>query len=258
MSKIHPTALVDKNAVIHDDVEIGAYSIVGPHVELGAKTFVGSHVNITGHTKIGQQNKIFPFVSMGEAPQHKKYNNEPTKLEIGNNNVVREFCTLHIATQQGTGITKIGNDNLFMAYVHIAHDCTVGNHTVFTNAVGLGGHVIIKDWVILGGYSIVHQFTIIGEHVMTAGGSVIAQDVPPYVLAFGDRAVPKGVNLEGLRRRGFSTKQIENIKHAYKILYKQGLSYVEAQNFIADLAINQPELSVFSDFFKQSTRGIIR
>jgi UDP-N-acetylglucosamine acyltransferase len=256
--KIHPTAIVDKNAILHDDVEVGAYAVIGPKVEIDGGTTIGNHANITGCTKIGKNNKIFQFASIGEAPQDKKYKGEDTRLEIGDDNTIREFCTLNTGTVQGTGVTKIGNNNWIMAYSHVAHDCVVGNNIIFANSVALGGHVTVKDWVILGGYSIVHQFTIIGEHSMMAGATGVAQDVPPYVMAFGYRAEPKGINTEGLRRRGFTAQQIENIKHAYKILYRNGLSYGDARTFITELAAEQKELQVFVEFFKQSTRGIIR
>ncbi len=256
--KIHATAIVDKNAIIHDSVEIGAYSIIGPHVEIGENCVIGNHVNITGHTKMGTNNKIFHYASVGEAPQDKKYNNEPTRLEIGNDNTIREFCTLNTGTVQGTGVTVIGNNNWIMAYSHIAHDCEVGNNTIFANSVALGGHVIVKDWVILGGYSIVHQFTVLGEHSMMAGATGVAQDVPPYIMAFGYRAEPKGINTEGLKRRGFTTAQIDNIKNAYKVLYRNGLSFNDAKLYITELSQEHKELQVFVDFFNQSTRGIIR
>lgn len=258
MAKIHATAIVDKNAQLHDSVEVGAYSIIGPNVIIGENSTVANHVGIKGHTKIGKNNKIYQFASIGEAPQDKKYNGEATLLEIGDDNIIREFSTLHLGTATGTGVTKVGNNNMFMAYSHVAHDCVIGNNTIFANSVALGGHVHVKDWVILGAYSIVHQFTIIGEHSMTAGATGVAQDVPPYVMAFGYRAEPKGINIEGLKRRGFSVHQIENIKHAYKILFRNGLSYNEAKGYIGELAQEQKELQVFVDFFNQSTRGIIR
>lgn len=256
--KIHPTAIVDSAAIIHESVEIGAYAIIGPNVRIGEGTKIGNHTCINGHTTIGKHNHIFQFASIGEAPQDKKYNNEPTRLEIGDNNTIREFCTLNIGTVSGHGVTKVGNNNWLMAYAHIAHDCTVGNNTIFANTVALGGHVVIKDWVILAGHALVHQFCTVGEHSMIAGNSGIAQDLPPYVMAFGHSAEPKGVNVEGLKRRNFTTEQIDNIKNAYKILYRSGLTYNEAKACIIDLAETQPELQVFVDFFNQSTRGIIR
>jgi UDP-N-acetylglucosamine acyltransferase len=256
--KIHPTAIVDINAILHDGVQVGAYAIVGPHVEIGANTVIGNHANVVGHTKIGRDNKIFNFASIGEAPQDKKYKDEPTRLEIGDGNTIREFCTLNTGTVQGNGITKVGSHNWIMAYSHIAHDCVVHDNIIFANSVALGGHVEIKDWVVLGGHSVVHQFSIIGEYAMIAGTTGVSEDVPPYVMAFGYRAEPKGINSVGLKRRGFSVQQIENIKHAYKILYRNGLSYQEAKSYITELAQEQSELEVFVNFFNQSTRSIIR
>lgn len=256
--KIHPTAIVDKSAIIHDNVEIGAYAIIGANVEIGSGSKIGNHTCVNGYTKIGKNNHIFQFASIGEAPQDKKYNGEPTRLEIGDNNTIREFCTLNTGTVTGSGVTKIGNNNWLMVYAHIAHDCVIGDNTIFANSVALAGHVVIKDWVILGGHALVHQFCIVGEHSMIAGNTGIAQDVPPYVMAFGHSAEPKGINAEGLRRRNFTLEQINNIKHAYKILYRSGLGYNEAKAGIADLAETQPELQAFITFFEQSTRGIIR
>jgi UDP-N-acetylglucosamine acyltransferase len=258
MSNIHPTAIIDSNAKIDVSVKIGAYSIIGPNVVIGANTTIASHVEIKGHTTIGENNKIYQFTSIGEKPQHTKYNDEPTQLVIGNNNLIREFCTMHLGTTIGDGVTRIGNDNMFMVSTHIAHDCQVGNKTIFANNVALGGHVHVNDWVVLGAYSIVHQFSIIGEHVMVSGATGVAQDVPPYTMAFGYRAEPKGINSEGIKRRGFTPDQIENIKKAYKILYRNGLSLNEAKEKIAQLALTQPELQVYVKFFAQSQRSIIR
>lgn len=256
--KIHPTAIVDSKAVIGDDVEIGAYTIIGPDVVLEHNCWIGNHVNLTGSTNVGHDCRIYHYASIGEAPQDKKYKGEKTRLVIGSNNTIREYCTLNTGTAQGNGVTVIGDNNWIMAYVHVAHDCVVGNNTILANGVTLAGHVLVKDWVILGGLSPVHQFCVIGEHAMLGGQSAVAQDVPPYTLASGFRAEPKGVNIEGLKRRGFSSEQIENIKHAYKMLYRNGLSYSEAKTYIAEMAQEQPELKVFVDFFAQSTRGIIR
>lgn len=261
-TKIHPTAIVDSSAVIGEGTEIGAYSIIGPKVILGKDCWIGNHVNITGNTQIGDKCKIYHFASIGEAPQDKKYQGEDTKLIIGNNNTIREYCTLNTGTVQGNGETVIGDNNWIMAYVHIAHDCIVGNNTILANGVTLAGHVTIKDWAILGGLCPVHQFCVIGEHTMIGGQTAVAQDVPPYVMASsssgGIRAEPKGINAEGLKRRGFTTEQIDNIKQAYKILYRNGLAYSEAKGIIEDMAQENPELKLFSNFFSQSTRGIIR
>lgn len=258
MTKIHKTAIIEDGAVIGSDVEIGAYAIIGPHVELGDNTHVGNHANITGHTKIGKNNNVFCFASIGEAPQHKQYKGEATRLEIGDDNVIREFCTLHTGTINGGGVTKIGNNNLLMSYVHVAHDCVVGNNAIFANSVALGGHVVVKDWVTFGAYSIVHQFSLIGEHVMVAGATGVDRDIPPYTMAMGFRADPRGINSEGLKRRSFTLEQIENIKNAYRIIYRKDLPYDEAKLQISELAHEQKELEVFVNFFKQSTRGIIR
>lgn len=258
LKKIHPTAIVDKNAKINDNVTIGAYTIIDANVELGSGCVIGNHVNLTGHTIVGENCKIFHYASIGEAPQDKKYKNEPTRLVIGNSNTIREFCTLNTGTEQGGGITQIGNNNWIMAYAHIAHDCIVGDNTIFANSVALAGHVVIKDFVILGGHSVVHQFCIVGEHSMIAGTTGVAQDVPPYIMASGYRAEPKGINIEGLKRRGFSISAIENIKLVYKILYRNGLSYNEAKTYISELANEHTELEIFVDFFNQSKRGVIR
>ena len=257
-TKIHHTAIIDSSAILHPSVEIGAYSIIGPNVEIGENTTVGHHTNITGYTTIGKNNKIFHFNSLGEAPQDKKYKNEPTRLEIGDNNTIREFCTFNTGTMQGNEVTKVGNNNWIMAYVHIAHDCIVCDNTILANTATLAGHVTIKDWAIMGGQSSVHQFTTIGEHAMIAGFTGVAQDVPPYIMAWGYRAEPRGINSEGLKRRGFSAAQIENIKQAYKILYRNGLSFNEAKTFITEMAQEHKELRVFVEFFEESTRGIIR
>lgn len=258
MTKIHKTAIVNDGAVIHDGVEIGAYAVIGAHVELGENTCIGNHANITGHTKLGKNNNVFCFASIGEAPQHKQYKGEATRLEVGDNNIIREFCTLHTGTVSGNGVTKIGNNNLMMAYVHVAHDCIIGDNIIFANSVALGGHVVVKDWATFGAYSIVHQFSTIGEHAMLAGATGVDRDIPPYIMAMGFRAAPRGINSEGLKRRNFSQKQIENIKNAYRILYRNDLSYDEAKLQITELAHEQKELSVFTDFFNQSSRGVIR
>ncbi|MFN8769724.1 MAG: acyl-ACP--UDP-N-acetylglucosamine O-acyltransferase [Neisseriaceae bacterium] len=255
---IHPTAIVDKNAVIHDGVEIGAYTIIGPNVEIGENTAIFHHVSIVGHTKIGNNNKIYQFASLGEAPQDKKYQGEPTQLIIGNSNTIREFCTFNTGTVQGIGLTTVGDNNWIMAYVHIAHDCIVGNNTIFANSVALAGHVTVKDWVILGGAAAVHQFCILGEHSMMAAMTGVSQDVPPYIMASGYRAEPKGINVEGLKRREFTASQIESIKNAYKIIYRSGLSFNEAKAYIIDLAKTQKELELFVEFFNMSKRGMIR
>ena len=258
MSLIHPTAIIDPKAELDSSVRVGPYTVIGAHVQIGAGTSIGAHAVIEGHTIIGENNTIFQFASLGAVPQDKKYAGEPTRLIIGNNNTIREFTTFNLGTVTGIGETRVGNDNWIMAYVHLAHDCVVGNHTIFANNASLAGHVTINDWVILGGYSLVHQFCIIGEHAMTAFAAGVHKDVPPYVMAAGYRAEPAGLNTEGLKRRGFSAEQIANIKNVYKILYRQGLPYEEARAQIVALADTASELAVFKDFFAVSERGVIR
>ncbi len=255
---IHPTALIDPAARIGSKVEIGAYSIIGPDVEIGDGTIIGPHVVIKGHTRIGRDNRIFQFCSLGEVPQDKKYAGEPTRLEIGDRNTIREFCTFNLGTVQDLGVTRIGDDNWIMAYVHIAHDCQVGNKTTFANNSQLAGHVTVEDWAILGGFTGVHQFCRIGAHVMTAVGSVILQDVPPYLMAAGNTAQPYGINVEGLKRRGFAPDALLALKRAYRTLYKSGLLLEEAKQKLAEEGKTQPEVLRFVEFLEQSKRGIIR
>ena len=255
---IHSTAIVDPAARIGNNVEIGPYAIIGPDVEIGDNTVVGPHTVIKGHTRIGRDNRIFQFCSLGEVPQDKKYAGEPTRLEIGDRNVIREFCTFNLGTVQDTGVTKIGDDNWIMAYVHIAHDCVVGNKTTFANNTQLAGHVIVDDWAILGGFTGVHQFCRIGAHVMTAVSTVILQDVPPYLMAAGNTAQPYGINVEGLKRRGFTADSVMALKRAYRTLYKSGLLLEEAKTKLAEDAKTQPDIQRFVDFLEVSKRGIIR
>lgn len=254
----HPTAIIHPAARLADDVEVGAYTLIGEHVEIGKGTVIGPHVVICGHTRIGQHNRIFQFCSLGEIPQDKKYAGEPTRLEIGDHNVIREFCTFNLGTAQDVGVTRLGNHNWIMAYVHLAHDCQVGNHTVFANNANLAGHVVVDDYAILGGFTGVHQFCHVGAHVMTGVGSVLLQDLPPYVMVSGSPAAPHGINSEGLKRRGFSSAAIMAIKRAYKTLYKSGLTFDEARDAIMGQAVKYPELNRLSDFLKASKRGIIR
>lgn len=255
---IHSTAIVDPKAELADGVEIGAYSIIGPDVEIDSGTRVGAHVVVNGHTTIGKNNQIFQFSSLGEAPQDKKYQNEPTKLEIGDNNTIREFCTFNRGTVQDQGVTKIGNNNWIMAYVHIAHDCHVRNNTILANNSSLAGHVDLYDYAILGGFTLIHQFCKVGEHVITAVGSVVFKDIPPYVMAAGYDAKPHGINAEGLKRRGFTAESITNIKRAYKILYRQSLTLEEAKLALSEQALTARELQILIDFLSLSTRGIVR
>jgi UDP-N-acetylglucosamine acyltransferase len=256
--KAHSTAIVDPKARIAPDVEIGPYAVIGPHVEIGAGSRVGPHAVITGHTRIGARNRIFQFVSLGEIPQDKKYQGEPTRLEIGDDNTVREFCTFNCGTAQDAGVTRVGNDNWFMAYVHLAHDCQVGNSTIFANNAQLAGHVHIGDHVILGGYTGVHQFCRVGAHSITGIGTVVLQDVPPYITASGDTAKPYGINTEGLKRRGFSAATLTRLKRAYKTLYRSSLTLEQARRELARQAKECPEIQVMLDFLAGSSRGIIR
>ncbi|MDR1647084.1 MAG: acyl-ACP--UDP-N-acetylglucosamine O-acyltransferase [Zoogloeaceae bacterium] len=257
-TKIHPTAIVAPGARLAAGVEIGPYSLIGEQVEIGEGSIVGPHVVISGRTRIGRGNRIYQFSSLGEAPQDKKYAGEETRLEIGDGNTIREFCTFNVGTAQDAGVTRIGNDNWIMAYVHIAHDCQVGDHTIFANNAQLAGHVHVEDWAILGGYTGVHQFCHVGAHVMTAVGTVILQDVPPYLMAAGNTATPYGINVEGLKRRGFHADAITALKRAYRVLYKSGLTLAEAREKLVEMAAEQPDVRRFVDFLADSRRGIIR
>ena len=249
--KLHPTAIIHPNARLADDVEVGAYSIIGEHVEIGAGTWVGPHVVIEGHTRIGKANRIFQFCSVGAIPQDKKYAGEPTRLEIGDNNTIREFCTLNTGTVQDAGVTRIGDDNWIMAYVHVAHDCQIGSHTIMANGATLGGHVHVGDWAFLGGLSGVHQFVRIGAHAMTGFQTRLSQDLPPYVTAADNPAVAHGINSEGLKRRGFSGESIMEIKRAYKTLYKSGLSFEDARAAIRSQAADHAELQPAGRFSRR-------
>lgn len=255
---IHPTAIVHPGAQLADDVEIGAYAIVGEHVEIGPGSRIGPHTVVTGHTRLGRNNRVFQFVSLGDVPQDKKYAGEQTRLEIGDDNTIREFCTLNIGTALDAGVTRLGDHNWVMAYSHVAHDCQLGSHIVLANGVQLAGHVLIGDHAILGGGTLVHQFCRVGAHAFTGGGARVARDVPPYVMAGGGAAQPHGINSEGLKRRGFSAQAIEHIRRAYKTLYRSGLSFEEARAAIAEMARQTEELRVLSEFLETTSRGIIR
>ncbi len=255
---IHPSAIIHPGAELGSGVSVGPYSIIGEHVQIGDNTRVGPHVVISGRTRIGRDNRIFQFNSIGEVPQDKKYAGEPTQLEIGDRNTIREFCTFNLGTVQDAGVTRIGDDNWIMAYVHIAHDCQVGNHTIFANNSQLAGHVHIDDWAILGGYTGVHQFCRIGAHTMTAVGTVVLQDVPPFVMAAGNSASPYGINAEGLKRRGFSSDALMALKRAYRTLYKSGLMLEEARAKLEEEVKSHPEIQPILDFLAVSKRGIIR
>lgn len=256
--KIHSTAIIDPKAELDSSVTVGAYSVIGANVKVDAGTTIASHVVLQGSTTVGKNNQIFQFSSLGEAPQDKKYRNEPTSLEIGDNNTIREFCTFNRGTIQDKGVTKIGNDNWVMAYVHIAHDCTIGNNTILANNSSLAGHVDIHDYAILGGFTLIHQFCKVGAHVITAVGSVVFKDIPPYVTAAGYDAKPHGINSEGLKRRGFSLDSVTQIKRAYKALYRNGLSLEEAKIELSNMQKDCHEITMLSDFLTVSTRGIVR
>ena len=255
---IHPSAIVHPGARLAAGVSVGPYSIIGEHVEIGEGTTIGPHVVIEGRTRIGAQNRIFASSALGGEPQDKKYAGEPTGLEIGDRNMIREYCTFNCGTIQDAGVTRIGNDNWIMAYVHVAHDCQVGNNTIFANGASIAGHVHVGDYAILGGLTGVHQFVRIGAHSMTGGATLLLQDLPPYVIAQGNDAKPFGINAEGLKRRGFTEEQITEIKRAYKTLYRSGLTLEEARTSIAARAEKVPQLRVLVDFLERSQRGIVR
>ena len=258
------TALIDPRAVIHPSarlasgVSVGAYSIIGADVEIGADTWIGPHVVINGPTRIGRDNKIFQFASVGEAPQDKKYAGESTRLEIGDRNVIREYVTISRGTVQDAGVTRVGNDNWIMAYVHIAHDCQVGNQVIFSNSASLAGHVQVQDHAILGGFTLVHQFCNIGAHCFTAMNSVISMDVPPYVMVSGHMAKPHGLNVEGLKRRGFSATTLQALRRAYKAIYRSRLTLAQAIEQLKTMEEETPEVTVLVRFLEKSKRGIVR
>ncbi|MEC9315280.1 MAG: acyl-ACP--UDP-N-acetylglucosamine O-acyltransferase [Pseudomonadota bacterium] len=255
---IHPSAIIDPSAVIADDVKIGPFTVIGPKVEIGPGCEIMSHVVINGPTRIGKNNRIFQFASIGEEPQDKKFHGEDTWLEIGDNNLIRESVTINRGTVGGGGVTRIGNNNWIMAYVHIAHDCIVGNDNIFANNASLAGHVLIDDNVILGGFTLVSQFNYLGSHSFSAMGSVISRNVPPYVLVSGHMAKPVGVNVEGLRRRKFSDSQIRNIRQAYKYLYRSGLRMEEAEQKLQSIEQEDKELEILFAFLDKQEGGIIR
>ena len=255
---IHERAVVSSSARVHDDVSIGPYSIVGDNVEIGPGTRIESHVVLKGPCVIGRDNHIFQFASIGDDPQDKKYGGEPTKLIIGDRNTIREYCTINRGTVQDNGETRVGNDNWIMSYVHIAHDCIIGDQTIFANNTTLGGHVQVGDWAILGGFTAVHQFCHIGEHSFTSISTAVTKDLPAYVLASGRPAVPRGINTEGLKRRGFSVDQISNIRESYRILYRQGLKLEDAIKILEKRAETQKEIIILLESVCASSRGIIR
>ena len=262
VASIHPTAIVDPSAVLESDVQVGPYCIIGPDVRVGQGTVFGPHCVVDGHTTIGKQNTFDRFCSVGGMPQDKKYAGEPTRLEIGERNMFREYVTLNTGTVQDVGVTRIGSDNWIMAYVHVAHDCQIGNQVILANGVQMGGHVHIGDWAIVGGLAAVHQFGKIGAHTMVGGSSALHKDVPPFVMGSGNPCVPVGINAEGLKRRGFSAAAIAALREAYKLLYRRGLSLSEASDQIAQLQSEDASvaqaLGELLGFLKQSDRGIIR
>jgi UDP-N-acetylglucosamine acyltransferase len=255
---IDDRAMIDASARIADDVHIGPWSYIGPNVEIGTGTVIGPHVVIKGPTCIGRYNKIYQFASIGEDPQDKKYKGEPTRLEIGDNNIIRESCTISRGTVQGGSLTRVGNNNLFMAYVHIAHDCIVNNNTIFSNNASLSGHVTVDDYAILSGFSGVHQFCHIGAHSFLAMGTLVGKDIPPYVLVSGAKASPHGLNAEGLKRRGFSAMTIRWLRRAYKVVYRQGLLLNDAIHKLEAMVPECAEINLLLEFLRHSTRGIIR
>jgi UDP-N-acetylglucosamine acyltransferase len=255
---IDARADVSPQAELAADVEVGPFAIIGPNVRIGAGSRIAGHAFITGHTTLGTNNVVFQFTSVGDAPQDLKYGGEPTRLEIGNHNVFREYCTVNRGTVHDEGVTRIGSHNLFMNCAHVAHDCQIGNHVVLVNSATLGGHVKIGDWVIMGGFSGAHQFTQIGAHAFIANNCAVTRDVPPYVLAHGQPAAPHSVNSKGLERRGFSTEQIRNIRDAYRILYRSDLLLADAVTQLTERARSQPEIRAFVDFIAASKRSLIR
>ncbi len=263
MTRIHATALVDRGAELDPSVEVGPYAVIGPHVRVAADSTIGAHCVVEGHTTIGRNNRIFQFASVGSAPQDKKYAGEPTRLEIGDGNTIREFVTISTGTVQDAGITRLGDDNWIMAYVHIAHDCQLGSHLILANAVQLAGHVHLGDWVFLGGLSGVHQFVRVGAHAMTAFQTRLAQDVPPFVTVAGNPAQAQGINQEGLRRRGFSEQRIGLIKQMHKALYRKGLTLAAAVSEIESTRSRCDEHSaqdvdLLLEFVAAAERGIVR
>lgn len=255
---IHPSALIDPQAELDEDVSVGPFAVIGAGVEIGRGTSIGPHAVVQGPTRIGRDNRIFQFASVGEIPQDIKYRGEPTRLEIGDRNTIREFATIHRGTLQDAGVTRVADDTLLMAYTHVAHDCQVGNHVILANAASLGGHVRVQDWAILGGFTIVHQYCQVGAHAFCAMGSVITKDIPPYVTVGGHPASPHGINSEGLRRRGLSPETIEAIRGAYKLLYKAGLTLEQAVAALTTLAAEVPEIGILAEFISQRERSIVR
>jgi UDP-N-acetylglucosamine acyltransferase len=262
MARVHATALIAPGAELADDVDVGPYAVIGPNVRIGAGSSIGAHALIEGRTRIGRDNRIFAFCAIGGPPQDKKYAGEDTSLEIGDHNTIREYCTMNTGTVQDGGLTRIGSHNWIMAYVHVAHDCRIGNHTILANSVQLAGHVHVGDWAILGGITGVHQFVHIGAHAMTGAGTTLLQDLPPFVICNGNPAQPHGVNLEGLKRRGFSPSSLQALRRAYKIVYKEGRTVADALSALEATGTDDAEagaqVQAFAAFVRGSSRGIIR
>jgi len=258
MARLHATALVDPKAELDGDVEVGPYSVIGAQVRIGAGTSIGPHVVVDGRTTIGKRNRIFPFASIGLASQDRKYGGEPVTTTIGDENVIREYVSIHAGTAQDRADTLIGNGNWFLAYTHVAHDCVIGNQTTWSNNAQVAGHVHVADWAVLGAFCGVHQFCRVGEHAMIAAAAVVLQDVPPYTVVQGYPAVPKGTNSEGLRRRGFSAADIATVRRAYKTLYRNGLSLEDAREALVAAARDAPLLVPLVEFIAGSVRGIVR
>ena len=255
---IHPSALIDDLTGIAEGVSVGPFCVIGPDVEIGAGTVIGPHVVIRGPTRIGQENRIFQFASIGEDPQDKKYQGEITRLEIGDRNVIREYSTVHRGTIQDKSVTRLGDDNLLMAYTHVAHDCVIGNGVIMANGASLAGHVTVDDCAILGGFSLVHQFCRIGRYSFSGMGSVISRDIPPYVMVGGSPTRPRGINSVGMERRGFDAESILQIKRAFKLIYKSRLKLEEAIESLTAMAEQSSEIIPLLEFLKQSGRSIIR
>jgi UDP-N-acetylglucosamine acyltransferase len=255
---IDPRAVIDPTAELDSSVTVGAYSIIGANVQIDAGTCIAPHVMIKGHTRIGKENKIYQFSSLGEDPQDKKYAGEVTYLEIGDRNEIREYCTMNRGTVQGGGLTRVGNDNWIMAYTHFAHDCIVGNHTIFANGASLAGHVTIDDYVILGGFSLVHQFCSMGKYSFSGASSLIFKDVPPFVTVWGNRAEAYGLNKEGLKRHGFSPETIQALHNAYKTIYRSNHTTEQAIEILNEKIAEFPEVGLMVEFLKNSKRGIVR
>ncbi len=258
MILIHPTAIIDKNAELANDVSIGPFTVIGPDVKIGAGTVVGPHVVIKGPTTIGKENRIYQFTSIGEDPQDKKYAAEVTRLEIGDRNTIREFTSMHRGTQQDNCVTKIGDDNLFMAYTHVAHDCLIGDHVIMANGASLAGHVHLNSHAILGGFTLVHQFTQVGQYSFAAMGSAITQDIPPFIMVGGKPTRPHGINSVGMERNGISAEDIRLIRNAYKIIYKMNLRLEDAIEKMEEMAVESQQLSDMISFLRNVSRGILR